>query len=102
MKETDTPKKTRSSELIQKKALSFARKGADEWQVLQDFVHYHCKYKSKKMRERFEDEMCKIVDAYVHLNINILLWCFKNGVDAGNFGCDVTNLMSEIKERKRK
>ena len=86
MKKNGVTKKT-----WDKNARKFARESSSAWFDLEGFVKKHCK-RSEKARQTMLDELCPIVDKYVDINCKIRDWCFKNGVDIGEFICDVDNL----------
>lgn len=75
-----------------KNATKFAASYSSAWKDLNAFVDSHCKRRSEKVKEAFRDELCEIVDRYVNLNCEILLWCHKNGVEPQDFVCDVMNM----------
>ena len=75
-----------------KNATKFAASASSAWKDLNAFVESNC---AKKSRESFLDKMCEVVDKYVHLNWEILMWCHKNGVDPQDFVCDVMNISME-------
>lgn len=69
----------------------FAMESTSAWRDLEAFAKSHCK-RSEKARQAFLDELCPLVDKYVDINCKIRDWCHKNGVDIGEFICDVDNL----------
>ena len=75
-----------------KKVRVFARESTSAWRDLEAFVKAHCGKKTEKARMAMMDELCPIVDKYVDINCKIRDWCHKNGVDIGEFICDVDNL----------
>ena len=86
MKKTGVTKRTWN-----KNARKFAMESTASWRDLNAFVKSHCKGGEKK-RAAFLDELCPIIDRYIHFNCEILMWCHKNGVDPRDFVCDVVNL----------
>ena len=87
MKKTGVTKRT-----WDKNARRFAMVSTSAWRDLNAFVNSHCKRKSEKVKEKFRDELCEVVDRYVNFNCEILTWCHKNGVNPQDFVCDVENL----------
>ena len=57
---------------------------------LQDFVSTNCKGNAKK-RDKSLDAICEIVDRYINLNVEAQAWCYKRGVNHGEFVCDIMN-----------
>ena len=84
MKKQGVTKRTRDRNVRR-----FSDKSVHAWKCLNKFADDH--YKKKCERERFVDELCEVVDRYINLNCEILLWCNKNGVDPCDFVCDVEN-----------
>ena len=66
----------------------FAVGAADAWRGLNAFVRKRCSHEPEQAMEAFDD-LCNVVDRYVHLNCEILRWCHRNGVDPGDFVCEV-------------
>ena len=77
-----------------KNATKFAAEYSASWKDLNAFVESNCAKKSTIGRESFRDNLCEVVDRYVNLNCDILMWCHKNGVDPRDFVCDVMNMSS--------
>ena len=67
----------------------FSGKAVSLFDTLQNFVDKN--FKGKKKREKMLDEVCGIIDNYIHLNLEIYHWCNTNKVDADDFFCDVNN-----------
>ena len=86
MKKTGVTKQTYT-----RNAKKFAAIANAAWHDLNAFVDSHCKLKSQKARDAFQDELCKVVDKYVEFNCAIILWCQRNGVDPCEFVCDDEN-----------
>ena len=82
-KPTGVTERTRSA-----RVRKFAVGAAYAWRSLNAFVQKHCSHAPEQAREAFDD-LCDVVDRYVHLNCEVLTWCHRNGVDPRDFVCEV-------------
>ena len=57
---------------------------------LTQFVETNCKGNLKK-RDAALDSLTEIVDRYINLNAEVQAWCYKRGVNHGEFVCDIQN-----------
>ena len=81
-------KKTITKRTYDRNVRKFAKAADEAWCRLSAFVEKHGPPGSK---DEFQDELCSLVDGYIDLNCDILLWCHRNGVSAPDFVCDVEN-----------
>ena len=52
------------------------------------FVETNCKGGKKKSDANL-DIICEIVDRYINMNTEVQAWAYKNGIDHGEFTCDI-------------
>ena len=57
---------------------------------LTQFVETNCKGDLKK-RDVALDSLSEIVDRYINLNVEAQAWCYKRGVNHGEFVCEIMN-----------
>lgn len=84
-----TKKKPDLCDRIERKKDAFAKKCAKAWRNTEKFVTRHCKDESK--RERYLSDLCRCIDAWIGVNVEMTHYCYKNGVDLNEFVCDVNN-----------
>lgn len=60
-------------------------------EAFSSLIAFADKYGPASGRDEYLDELRCLIDTYGRLNCDILEWCYRSGVDAERFACDVNN-----------
>ena len=81
-------KKTVTRRTYDRNVRKYAKAAGEAFRSLLAFAD---KYGPTSGGARFMDELCSVVDTYSRINWDILEWCHRSGVDAGDFASDINS-----------